>query len=81
MRQACKPKESSFQWNPEEKKAGLAPLPYVPLPYVRLGNCLIMPPFFSCALSAPPPANGHLFDDLKKGDRPASSAPDANTCD
>ena len=74
VHQACKPKKSSFEWNPEEKKAGL-----LPLPYVRLGNCIVGLGFFNC--QAGPPANGHLFDDLKKGDRPVSSVPDPNTCD
>ena len=75
VHQACKPKKQSFEWNPEEKKAGL-----LPLPYVRVGNCIIMLGFFSCS-SEGPPANGHLFDDLRKGDRPVSSVPDPNTCD
>jgi hypothetical protein len=76
VRQPCKPKESSFQWNPEEKKAGL-----LPLPYVRLGNCIVGLGFFGCGLNGPPPANGHLFDDLQKGDRPVSSIPDPNVCE
>ena len=74
LHQACKPRKSSFEWNPEEKKVGL-----LPLPYVRLGDCIIGLGFFNC--QAGPPANGHLFDDLKKGDRPVSSVPDPNTCD
>jgi hypothetical protein len=74
MHQACKPRKSSFEWNPEEKKAGL-----LPLPYVRLGNCVVGLGFFGC--SGGTEANGHLFDDLKKGDRPVSSVPDPNTCD
>lgn len=76
LRQACKPRESSFKWNPEEKKAGL-----LPLPWVKVANCVVGLRFFSCDLGGPPAANAHLFDDLKKGDRPVSSVPDPNTCD
>ena len=76
LRQACKPKRSSFEWNPEEKKVG-----YLPVPYLRVGNCIVGPGLFACDLNGPPPANGHLFDELKKGERPVSSVPDPNTCD
>lgn len=76
MRKPCKPKESSFEWTPEEKKAGL-----LPLPYVRLGNCVVGLGFFGCALNGTPAANGHLFDDLQKGDRPESSVPDPHICE
>jgi hypothetical protein len=76
IQQACKPKKHSFEWNPEPKKAGL-----LPLPFVVLGNCVVGLGFFTCNLSGPPEANGHLFDDLKKGDRPVSSVPDPHTCE
>lgn len=76
LRGPCKPRKHSFEWNPEEKKAGL-----LPLPYFRVGGCMFMLAFFSCNLNGPPPANGHLFDDLQKGDRPVSSVPDPDTCD
>src|SRR6185369_6482897 len=69
VHQACIPRKSSFEWNPEEKKAGL-----LPLPFVRLGNCVVGLGFFTCTGGSE--ANGHLFDDLKKGDRPVSSVPD-----
>jgi hypothetical protein len=74
LRGPCKPRKHSFEWNPEPKKAGL-----LPLPYVRVGGCIFMLGFFSC--TSEPPPNGHLFDDLQKGDRPVSSVPDPEICE
>lgn len=77
MRETCEPRDSSFDWNPEEKKYGL-----LPLPYVMLGQrCVIGLGFFGCTLSALPEPNKHLFDDMEAGRTPDSSVPHPNYCD
>ena len=69
----CKKKPSSFEWNAEPQRAGFEN----GLPYVRLGKrCILILGLVGCALGAAPPANGHLFDDLKDPDRDRSSVPD-----
>ena len=69
----CRKKPSSFEWNAEPKRAGFEN----GLPYVRLGKrCILILGLVGCALGAAPPANGHLFDDLRDPDRDRSSVPD-----
>ena len=77
VRKPCKPRESSFEWNPEQPKAGLLPLPYV----VVGKRCVVGLGFFSCTLGELPPPNSHLFDDMKEGGERPSSVPDPNICD
>jgi hypothetical protein len=77
MREPCEPRESSFEWNAEEPKAGLLPLPYV----IIAERCMISVGFFSCILGPLPPPDKHLFDDMQAGRTPDSSVPDPNTCD
>ena len=57
-------------WEPEEKRFGLAG----PLPYVRLGQCVLGLGFWGCAVGKPPP-NGHVLEGIRDPDRP-SSMPD-----
>jgi hypothetical protein len=57
-------------WEPEEKRFGLAG----PLPYVRLGQCVLGLGFWGCAVGKPPP-NGHRLEGMRDPDRP-SSMPD-----
>lgn len=77
MREPCEPRESSFKWNPEQKKYGL-----LPLPYIVIGEaCVIGLGFFGCALGSPPEPNSHLFDDMRAGRTPESSVPHPNYCD
>jgi hypothetical protein len=77
MREPCKPRDSSFDWSPEEKKAGLLPLPYI----IVAERCLITLGFFSCVLGPLPGPNSDLFDDMVAGKTPDSSVPDPNFCD
>lgn len=53
-------------WEPEEQRFGLAG----PLPYVRLGQCVVGLGFWGCALGKAPPPNGHLLENLRDPDRP-----------
>lgn len=77
LREPCKPRESSFEWSPEEPRAGL-----LPLPFVRIGErCIVGLGFFGCALGELPPPNDKLFDDIKKGNTSPSSVPDPHHCD
>src|SRR5690606_38370988 len=77
LREPCEPRDSSFEWSPVEKKAGL-----FPLPYVMLGErCVVGLGFFACALGDLPPPNKHLFDDMQQGLTPDSSVPDPHSCD
>ncbi|MEP7311935.1 MAG: hypothetical protein ABI859_05095 [Pseudomonadota bacterium] len=76
-RTRCEKRASSFEWNPEPKKAGFAGI----LPYVRLGRCVVGLGFFGCPIGEPPEPNSHLFDDMKNPDRVASSVPDVDRCD
>jgi hypothetical protein len=72
----CVKRESSFNWNPEPKKAGFAG----GLPFVKVKRCIIGLGFFGCEIGAPPPANGALLDDMKSGNRERSSVPDIDEC-
>ncbi|MET0280442.1 MAG: hypothetical protein ABW278_04875 [Steroidobacteraceae bacterium] len=72
----CVARSSSFEWNPQEKRAGL-----LPLPYVVLGRCVVGLGFFGCSLGKPSEPNSHLFDDLQAGRTPESSVPDVRICD
>ncbi|MEZ5500079.1 MAG: hypothetical protein R3E77_11715 [Steroidobacteraceae bacterium] len=75
--QPCKRRASSFEWDPEPRKAGL----YHGLPYVIIKDrCVVGLGFFGCKLDAKPPANGRLFDDLNKADRIVGSVPDTPDC-
>ena len=74
----CEKRASSFEWNPEPKKAGFAGI----LPYVRLGKrCVVGLGFFGCTLGAPPEPNSHLFDDMSDPDHITTSVPDVDRCD
>lgn len=76
VRKPCKPPDSSFEWNPEQPRAGL-----LPWPYVRIGeSCIVALGFFSCTFGGPGP-NTHLFDDMQAGKTQDSSVPDPNYCD
>ena len=55
-------------WEPEEKRFGLAG----PLPYVRLGHCVVGLGFWGCTVGKPPPPNGKLFDGMRDPDRPGA---------
>jgi hypothetical protein len=77
MREACKPRDSSFEWSPEQEEYGL-----LPLPYMMVGErCVVGIRFFSCSLGAMPEPNKRLFDDMRKGSTPQSSVPSPHTCD
>ncbi len=56
-------------WEPEQGRFGLAG----PLPYVRLGPCVLGLGFWGCAVGKHP-ANSHMFDGLHDSDQP--SVPD-----
>jgi hypothetical protein len=76
-RKPCEPPKSSFEWHPEEMRAGL-----LPLPFVRLGErCVVGLGFFGCALGELPKANGKLFDDVKEGKTQQPTVPNPNHCD
>ena len=63
-----------FEWNPEPPRFGISGL----VPYMRVGKmCVVGLGFFACGLGAPPPANSHLFDQLKNPARVSGSVPDA----
>ncbi|HEU4530683.1 MAG TPA: hypothetical protein VFR59_05825 [Steroidobacteraceae bacterium] len=73
----CKPRESSFEWDPEPDKAGFAG----GLPFVRLGErCIVGLGFFGCAIGKLPEANGELFADMHSAREPESSVPDLDEC-
>jgi len=72
----CEKRASSFEWNPEPKRAGFIGI----LPYVRLGNCIVGLGFFGCTLGASEP-NSHLFDDMSDPDHITTSVPDVDRCD
>lgn len=70
----CRDSGRPFEWNPEhgtvEWSGGL--------PFVHVGKtCVIGLGFFACGIGGPPPANGHLFDQLHDPDRVTDSVPDA----
>jgi hypothetical protein len=77
MREPCKPRDSSFDWHPEDKKYGLLPLPYI----VIADRCFVTLGYFSCNLSPLPEPNKHLFDDMQQRRTPESSVPDPYFCD
>jgi len=79
IRQACKPRKSSFEWNPEKKIVGITPGP-LPLPYVMIGPCMVVLTVFNCEFGAAE-VNSHLLDDMKDRDFAKSSVPDATLCD
>jgi hypothetical protein len=58
-------------WEPEKGRFGFAG----PLPYVRLGRCVLGLGFWGCAVGKGPPANSHVFDGIHDSDR-RSSVPD-----
>lgn len=72
----CEKQKSSWEWNKQPKKAGLAPLPYV-----VLGRCVVGLGFFACSPQKPPEANSHLLDDMRDGKTSPSSVPDHERCD
>jgi hypothetical protein len=74
----CVPKESSMEWKGEENP-GLKW--YGPIPILVTKRCVFTLGVFSCVLGDLPPANGHLFDDMKDPNRSRSSVPDPNICD
>jgi hypothetical protein len=76
LRKPCEKKKSSWEWNEQPKKAGLAPLPYV-----VLGRCVVGLGFFGCSPQRPPEANSHLLDDMRAGKTEPSSVPDPDICD
>jgi hypothetical protein len=53
-------------WKPEEKRFGLAG----PLPYVRVGQCVVGLGFWGCAVGKPPP-DSHVLDGMRDPDRPS----------
>jgi len=55
-------------WKPEQKHFGLAG----PLPYVRVGQCVVGLGFFGCAVGKPAPPDSHVFDGMRDPDRPNS---------
>ncbi|MGC3982307.1 MAG: hypothetical protein QM808_13720 [Steroidobacteraceae bacterium] len=60
-----KSKSDSFEWRPQEKRAGFTG----GLPYVRLGkNCMLVLVFIGCGFGGSPEANaanGDLFKDMR----------------
>lgn len=73
----CRPRESSFEWDPEPDKAGFAG----GLPYVRLGErCVVGLGFFGCAIGKLPEANGELFAGMNSPEKPESSVPSPEDC-
>lgn len=74
----CKPRESSFVWDPEPNKFGIEGL----IPFFRLGErCVAGLGFFGCSFGGKPPGpNAHLFDDMHDPHQPNSSVPDADPC-
>jgi hypothetical protein len=82
QRKACEKPRTSWEWNPEPKKAGITQIPYgVPLPYVVLGRCVVGLGYFGCSPQKPPEANSHLLDDMRDGKTSPSSVPDRDRCD
>lgn len=76
LRKPCEKPKSNWEWNPQPKKAGIAPLPYV-----VLGRCVVGLGFFACSPQKPPEANSHLLDDMRDGKASPSSVPDPERCD
>lgn len=73
----CKPPKTSFEWDPDALKTGLDAV----LPSFRVGKrCVVMPPFFGCALGELPPPNSHLLDDMKNPERDRKSVPGSGLC-
>lgn len=74
-REPCRVKP--WKWKPEEKRAGIAPLPYV----VIGKRCIIGLGFFGCSLGEPAEVASDQLDDYKNGDGAGPSVPDPNVCD
>lgn len=73
----CRRRESSFEWDPEPEKVGIAG----GLPFVRLGErCVVGLGFFGCAIGKLPEPNAALFDDMHDPNQPRSSLPDIDEC-
>ncbi len=73
----CKPPKTSFEWDPDALRTGIEAF----LPTFRVGKrCMVMPPFFSCALGELPPPNSHLLHDMKNPDRDHNSVPGSGLC-
>jgi hypothetical protein len=69
----CLKPRAPAPWEPEPARAGFSG----GLPWVRVGKeCVVGLGFFGCALD-PPPANGHVLDEMKNPQRLRSSVPDA----
>lgn len=70
----CKKPDSAYEphWEPEEKRAGL-----LPLPFVRIGKrCIVALGFFNCTLGKLPDPNGKIFENMYDTERPRSSVPE-----
>jgi hypothetical protein len=73
----CRPPKPSFEWDPDALKTGLDAI----LPSFRIGRrCMIMPPFFSCALGELPQPNSHMLDDMRDPNRDRNSVPGSGLC-
>ena len=55
-------------WEPQKGRFGLAG----PLPYVRLGRCVLGLGFWGCGVGKGPSANSHMLDGIRDPDRPGS---------
>jgi hypothetical protein len=68
----CTPRIEPFEWNPEPNVINFGG----GIPYVRVGKmCVVGLGFFACGLGTPPPANGHLLDEMKSPNRSRESVP------
>jgi hypothetical protein len=70
----CKKPASAYEphWEPERKRAGFAPLPYV-----LIGKrCIVGLGFFGCTLGKLPDADGSVFENMYDTERPRSSVPE-----
>jgi hypothetical protein len=70
----CKKPASAYEphWEPEPKRAGFAPLPYV-----RIGKrCVVGLGFFGCTLGKLPEPDGSIFENTYDTNAPESSVPE-----
>jgi hypothetical protein len=70
----CKKPASEYEphWEPEPRRAGFAPLPYV-----RIGKrCVVGLGFFGCTLGKLPEPDGSVFENAYDTNRPQSSVPE-----
>lgn len=68
----CRKDRPSFEWEPEEKRAGISG----GLPYVRLGKrCVFALIFVGCALGKLPGPHSYA-EEMRDPDRPRDSVPD-----